>query len=90
MRLGETAQWIDLYSPERLIDDGQAATLVRSLQAELLFVGCSLNQAEWPLVRGCKRSGIKTTIIVDIGAEEKVDRVAPADFPDLFLVTNRG
>ena len=88
--LGEAAEFVDLFSSDRLMDDDQAMALIHDSRPEVLIAGCSLNQAEWPLVRAGKRSGIKTAVMVDIGAEDKLDPVEPADFPDRFLVTNPG
>ena len=90
LRLGEAAEFVDLFSSGRLMDDDQAMALVRSFRPEVLVAGCSMNQAEWPLVRAGNRVGVKTAVMVDIGAEDKLDPVAPADFPDRFLVTNPG
>ena len=42
------------------------------------------------MVRACKRSGVRTVMMVDIGAAGKFDAVSPTDFPDRFMVTNEG
>jgi len=88
--LGEAAEFVDLFSPNRLMGADQALTLVHTRRPELLIVGCSMNQAEWPLVRAAKRFGVKTAVMVDIGVGNKLDSIAPADFPDRFLATNPG
>ena len=89
VRLGEAAEFVDLSSRKELMFDDQALRFVRTFQPELLISGCSMNQAEQPLIRACKRLGVKVTAMVDISAAGKLNPVVQADFPDCFMVTNQ-
>jgi len=88
--LGIATEFIDLSSRTDLLDDHRALTLITTLKPRLLITGSSMNQAEWPLIRACKSSAVPTAMVVDLGAEGKLDPINCIDFPDRFLVTNPG
>lgn len=88
--LRKTIEIINLHTQPELMDDGQALAYVQRSRPTLLIAGCSMNRGEWPLVRACKSTAAKTAVMVDIGAEVKLDTISPEDFPDRFMVTNKG
>jgi len=87
---GEASEFIDLASSPELMDDRKASRLVRALRPELFIAGCSANQAEWGLIRACTGEGVKSAVMLDIGVGRKLDDISYIEFPDRFMVTNRG
>ena len=88
LRLGESAEFIDLAEQRSLLDGANAMTFVNSVAPQQLVCGSSANQAEWPLVRACRCLGVPAVMVVDIGPERKFRGITKEDFPDRFMVTN--
>ena len=88
--LGYEAQFVDLATTRRLMDGNQAAGFLESGKPKATILGCSNNEGEWPLIRACKARGVPTAMMIDIGTLKKLDAMTPEDFPDQFMVTNRG
>ena len=77
LTVGEAPEFVDLSSSEEFMDDREASRLVRDLRPELLIAGCSMNQAEWTLIRACTREGVKSTAMIGRWGNTETRRYSP-------------